>query len=102
MTPPLPTEPQETERMWGWSFSTPYELLKSDIERTPEFSGTGWKLVEYLLERLRRAEDRLKPVTESYLQDMFEESFKLWPAEKKIHPLESWMAAARLFVKVAP
>lgn len=106
--PPLPTEPQE---MYGWQFSTPCELLKTDIERNPEFAGTGWKLVEYLMERLRRAEDRLKPVTDSELQAMFEKSVGIANCSKLANGeyMLDWthikwlgfLSAARLFGKVA-
>ena len=51
------------DAVWGWNMSTPFGILKADIERNPEFAGTGWKLVDYLFERLERAEANAKSET---------------------------------------
>lgn len=104
MTPPLPTEPQE---MHSWRFDDNAVLIWRDNVAADE----NIDFIEYLIERCRRAEDRLKLVTESELQAMFEKSVGIANCSKLANGeyMLDWthikwlgfLSAARLFGKVA-
>ena len=44
------------DQMWGWKFDEPLENLQAPTLENIEYYGTGWKAVDYLIERCRRAE----------------------------------------------
>jgi hypothetical protein len=45
------------DQMWGWKFDEPLENLQAPTLENIEYYGTGWKAVDYLIERCRRAEN---------------------------------------------
>lgn len=98
-------EPQAglPEELHGWRFDEPLDY------RGPSSSSTVEEYVEYLLERCKRAEDRLKPVTESELRAAFENQplDNLFPLAKEPQimgaaALKSWLACARYLGKLKP
>lgn len=49
---------QKETMLHGWRFNQPLSELAKAIEMTSAVYGEGLKLVEYLLERVRRAESK--------------------------------------------
>jgi hypothetical protein len=70
------------EEMHGWRFDTPLSRLESYTPENVELYGTGWKAVEYFIERCRRAESRqipeLKERVKELVRDVMDAEKQYW------------------------
>jgi hypothetical protein len=92
-----------TDQMWGWKFDEP---LGNILAEAQALFGTGWKAVDYLIERCRRAESRApKQYTVKELRHMYKEQFSKETGETNTwtggtNTWDGFLAAAKLFGKV--